>query len=270
MARRLAGRCGYPPSPNEFGVTVHPDRLREPLAVEKPSRIFVSSMGDLFHEDVRYVPVFRVYDMMKIAPQHTFIVCTKRPGNISYVLHEVYGGYFRGGGYLPYVWHLTSCENQEWFDKRVPDLLMLREKAPWPVLGVSLEPLLGPIDLSEYIDQLDWVIVGGESGPGARPMHPDWVRSIRDQCQAAGVPFLFKQWGAWVPGQLRHDAPQRHCYELASTGEPAVGSATYSFDDPTQYLVGEVCAFRYGKKRAGRLLDGRTWDEFPGDQQTEA
>ena len=271
MAKRLAGRCGYQPSPHEFAVMFHQKRLREPLRIKKPSRIFVSSMGDLFHKDVQPWMIRDVYDVMAAARHQTFVVCTKRPERFVPALYdEESRWYFGGGDYLPNVWHLTSCENQEWFDKRVPHLLKFKAEGcgAWTV-GVSLEPLLGPIDLSEYIDRLAWVIVGGESGPGARPMHPDWVRSIRDQCQAAGVPFLFKQWGAWVPGQLRHDAPNRHCYELASTGEPAVGSAAFSFDDPTQYLVGEVCAFRYGKKAAGRKLDGRTWDEFPGESKAK-
>lgn len=269
MARRQAGRNGYPASPHEFDVTFHKKRLQEPLDVKKPSRIFVCSMSDLLHPDLGIIDIHRVYDMMRATPEHTFIVCTKRPNRILYVLYKNSLPYFGSGHRLHYisnVWHLTSAENQEWFDKRVSKLLALRELAPWPVLGVSLEPLLGPIDLSAYIDRLDWVIVGGESGLGARPMHPDWVRSIRDQCQAARVPFLFKQWGAWGPKShgARCDAPRRWG-TINRAGEWFAGTTPWNGHDDDGH--GEAVMVCVGKKAAGRILDGRTWDEFPDDKQ---
>ena len=163
---------------------------------------------------------------------------------------------------LPNVWLGVSVENQEAADKRMPLLL----QTPAAVRFVSAEPLLGPVDLSRWVwgnrcpdrqcsdstwdhacqlgeQRLHWVIVGGESGPGARPMHPDWARSIRDQCVAAGVPFHFKQWGAHVrPDQ----APPDTWHGPDGQGD--------GYSDQM---------FRVGKKRAGRELDGRTWDQFP-------
>ena len=135
---------------------------------------------------------------------------------------------WKGGSPPPNVWIGTSVEDQQRAEERVPHLL----KIPARVRFLSCEPLLGELDLGFLIDGepwlVDWVICGGESGPGARPMHPAWARSLRDQCQEAGVAFHFKQWGAWAPSQY----------------------------------FGWACS-RVGKKKAGRELDGRTWDEVP-------
>jgi protein gp37 len=202
MARRLAGRCGYPEAPNHFDVTLRPDRLDEPLHWRKSRRVFVVSMGDLFHSDVPYSYINQVFEVMEQAPQHTFQVLTKRPRRMLEYLHwwqEMEGCAFD----MPNVWLGVTAENQEMADKRVPALL----NCPAAVRFVSCEPLLGEIDLRRWLvslfnpsaTRLDWVIVGGESGHGARPMHPDWARSLRDQCQDAGVAFFFKQIGtAWA------------------------------------------------------------------------
>lgn len=158
---------------------------------------------------------------------------------------------------LSNVWLGVSAENQQWADIRIPALL----DTPAAVRFVSAEPLLGPLDLRRYVwDEpsglagdwqrgLDWVIVGGESGRGARPMHPDWARSIRDQCQQAGVAFLFKQWGEWAPGNHR---------DPMLDGQVAI---PYRPDCPDPYPLGWVR--RIGKKAAGREIDGRTWDQYP-------
>ena len=180
---------------------------------------------------------------------------------------------------LPNVWLGVSTESQQWADIRIPALL----DTPAAVRFISAEPLLGPIDIARYLtgdcphcgDEitdppcglthanmscdptaagLDWVIVGGESGRGARPMHPDWARSLRNQCAAAGVNFLFKQWGEWAP--IEPDA---------ITSKPSVffgldGKGTYYAD---RYRGGVATLARVGKKAAGRELDGRTWDQFP-------
>jgi len=164
---------------------------------KKPTVIFVCSMSDLYYELIDKEDIHLVYNVMRNYTQHTFIVCTKRPERIVPVLYG--SGYLKKGESFENVWHLTSVENQEWADKRIPQLLRLREYGDWK-LGLSVEPLLGPIDLTlcpEYEEgaYLDQIIVGGESGPGARPMHPDWARSMRDQCAEVGVPFFFKQWG---------------------------------------------------------------------------
>ncbi len=200
--------------------------LDKPLNWIKPSRIFVNSMSDLFHKNVPRRFVDDVFSVMQNCPQHRFLILTKRPENIQQKLYafteerpcRVLGG----GDCLPNVGIYVSCENQEMLDKRVP--LML--KTPFAWYGVSIEPMLGPIDMSSHLSQLNHVIAGGESGPGARPMHPDWVRSLRDQCVEADVPFFFKQWGEYK-------------------------------------LMESIGRYTKGKKLNGRMLDGRYWDEMP-------
>ncbi|MCZ7403702.1 MAG: DUF5131 family protein [Candidatus Methanoperedens sp.] len=184
--------------------------LYAPLHRKKPTVYFV--LNDLFHEKVNAGFIKCAYEVMAEANEHIFIVCTKRPERIVPVLYEEEGRFYLGGGdYHSNIWHMTTAGNQDMADKRIPELLKLRQAAPWPVLGVSIEPMLGPIyirylefaryngeeEIWNYPPRLDWVILGGESGPGARPMHPEWARSIRDQCQSAGVPFFFKKHGYW-------------------------------------------------------------------------
>ncbi|MCP4678083.1 MAG: phage Gp37/Gp68 family protein [Deltaproteobacteria bacterium] len=170
---------------------------------------------------------------------------------------------------LPNVWLGVTTENQAMADKRIPVLLQC------PAAGrfVNCEPLLGSIDISYLpVDQclhnrgpvggrrliggLDWVIVGGESGPGARSMHPSWVRSIRDQCVEAGVPFMFKQWGEWLPDDQVDSSEW-----VFKQGHP--GAPSWAINKPVCHISPGLHAFCVGKKRAGRELDGRTWDEFP-------
>ncbi|HUW15228.1 MAG TPA: phage Gp37/Gp68 family protein [Anaerolineae bacterium] len=272
MSHRLQGRAGYPEAPHQFDVTLHPDRLEQPLRWKKPRTVFVVSMGDLFHKFVPPDYIIHVYEIMAACPQHTFMVLTKRPDRIVPVLYGQEGGFYLGGGdYLPNVWHLTSAENQETADIRVPELLKLRgASCGWPVLGVSVEPMLGPVDIShwlkyEWIDcmdgakvkrassmELDWIICGGESGPGARPMHPEWAQGLRDQCQESGTAYFMKQWGAWFPRSQWEDNP-----DLVLPDDDAVNdSSVHTWDD------GEL-SHRVGKQRAGRLLDGLKWNQWP-------
>lgn len=228
-------------------VQCHPDRLDAPLHWKKPRRVFVNSMSDLFHLNVRFSFVESVFETMEATPQHTYMILTKRPDRMyDYIVN------WKKGVALPNVWLMVTVENQKAADERVPYLL----KTPAARRGVSVEPMLEQIYLDnilessadkrsswsvdalagttqagrEKINKLDWVICGGETGPGARPMHPDWARSLRNQCQAAGVPFFFKKWGEWQ-----------------ETGSEE-GSAVYK---------------RVGKVAAGRLLDGREWNEIP-------
>ena len=237
MANRLAGRYGYP-ADDPFRVTFHPDKLDEPLRWKKPRRIFVCSMGDLFHEDVKKDWIDSVWSTMAEARQHTFQVLTKRPERMrEYILDR------KRKGWKPdcnNIWLGVTAENQARVNERIPILLQI----PAAVRFVSIEPMLGPVDLTDIVikrqvgedhidvlrcdvdpaddlyhgSTLDWVICGGETGPGARPMHPDWVRSLRDQCLEAHVPFFFKGWGRWIQNP-------------SSAGK--------------------------------RLLDGREWNEFP-------
>jgi len=196
MAKRLRGRFGYPKD-EPFQVTLHPERLIGPKKWKKPRMVFVCSMGDLFHEDVPFDFIHQVFNVMADCRGigHTFLVLTKRPKRML--------RFFKSEDrlYIPpkNVWLGVTAENQEQADKRIPILLQI----PAKVRFVSVEPMLGPIDLltDKYhwlefdgiYPGLDWVICGGESGPVARPMNPDQARELRDQCKAAGVPFFMKQ-----------------------------------------------------------------------------
>jgi protein gp37 len=257
-----------------------PERLDVPLRRRKPTMWFVDSMSDLFHPDVPNQFVVDVFITMARARRHTFQVLTKRPQRMAELLHdpkfshEMYYGLdefvpgdddaletlceWQHRDNLPNVWLGTSIES----DRYAFRADHLRD-TPAAVRFLSLEPLLGPLP-SLDLSGIDWVIVGGESGPGARPMHPDWVRDIRDRCVAAGIPFFFKQWGAWAP-YLRPfdyvtDDDRCQVVDVAGRlrGRPWGG---WKVQDGTRDAVVEV---RYGKKAAGRVLDGRTWDEMPG------
>lgn len=259
-------------------VMCHPERLDQPLRWTKPRMIFVNSMSDLFHPDVPDEFIDRVFAVMALAHQHVFQVLTKRPDRmLRYFTHhftrskcsrcaaEISGRRDSEGGGdirvsdgpfpLPNVWLGVSVEDQAAAAERIPQLL----QTPAAVRWISAEPLLGPVDLREIVMPdgdtlgtylhndgeragLDWVVAGGESGPNARPMHPAWAQSLRDQCAAADVPFLFKQWGEFAPREP-------YASELMESDE----------------LCGkwDGVSYRYGKKGAGRLLDGTQHDGYP-------
>jgi len=265
MAKRLAGRYGYP-ADDPFRVTLQEDQLSKPLSWRKPRMVFVCSMGDLFHPDVPDEYITQIFDVMAKARwyRQTFQVLTKRPERMREHLLA------RKALTAPNVWLGVTAENQETADQRIPILL----QTPAAVRFVSCEPLLGSLDLAEgghgwlFVTDLtdgrrthlDWVIVGGESGPKARPAHPDWFRSIRDQCQSAGVPFFFKQWGEWIPVD---EVPSGYAH-YNDVKTPGKGGHVRR-----SRLVDDVLMVRVGKKAADRILDGRTWDEFPntGEEQ---
>jgi protein gp37 len=174
-----------------FGITLHWDVLRRPLGWRRPRLVFVNSMSDLFHPKVPIGFIARAFDVMGEASHHTFQVLTKRPGRMASVLRRI------RSEPLDNVWLGTSVENQRWAEVRLPQLTA----TPAAVRFLSCEPLLDALDLRRFLDtgMVHWVITGGESGPHARPMQPEWVRSIRDQCIAAEVPHFFKQWGGRTP-----------------------------------------------------------------------
>ena len=280
-----------------FRLTIHSDALDLPLRLRKPTTFFVNSMSDLFHPDVPHGFLADAFGLMAVAGElrgHQFQVLTKRPQRMAHffgpsgyrprayksasngfpldyptireaiasaahrwAIDRVNAGALSDAistGYkwpLPNVWLGTSIES----DRYVFRADHLRE-TPAAVRFLSLEPLLGPLP-SLDLTGIDWVIVGGESGPGARPMHPDWVRDIRDRCIAAGIPFFFKQWGAWLGfGRDQYGAS----FECAASN----GVRHYEWnggDDGQGVFTG--AAVRLGKKLAGRELDGRTWDEMP-------
>ncbi|WP_280389270.1 DUF5131 family protein [Nocardia wallacei] len=220
------------------GVQLHPERLGKPLRWRAPRRVFVNSMSDLFHDDIPNDFIEQVFAVMALTRRHTFQVLTKRParmrallssGNFRDEVTERYADNHEGDWEfdwpLPNVWLGTSTESQRWADIRIPQLL----DTPAAVRWISAEPLLGPVDLTKWIPgrctcqprgslppiegvhwngcpalgyrDLDWVVVGGETGPGARPMQEKWARSLRGQCAAAGVPFFLKQAGTVLAKQ---------------------------------------------------------------------
>jgi protein gp37 len=201
LARRLK-TMGQPKYQNDgdprtsgpgFGVTVHPHALSIPPRWRQPRLVFVNSMSDLFHARVGTDFVARVWAVMAATPQHTYQVLTKRPERLARVLAAVREKIQPGTWPLPNVWLGTSVESDRY--ARRADYL---RAAPAQVRFLSLEPLLGPLP-GLRLTGIDWVIVGGESGPGHRPVSPQWVRDLRDRCLAQGIPFFFKQWGGVTP-----------------------------------------------------------------------
>jgi protein gp37 len=272
-------------------VRLVPELLLQPWRWRRPRRIFVNSMSDLFHEALSDDSIDKVFAAMALAPQHIYQVLTKRPARMKAYIERVVAGErplceraseirnsFIGGLMVgqahgadpknvqtpfrpwPFLWLGVSVEDQATADERIPLLL----QTPAAVRWISAEPLLGPVSFVgrwveyanpavhiNWLEELDWVVVGGESGPGARPMHPDWARDLRDQCAAVEVPFFFKQWGAYLPTS-----------EAKAKGfMPTVARVrTPDADDPDQACF-SMC--RVGKDFAGRVLDGRTHDEYP-------
>ena len=188
FAERFRGVAGHP-FETGFDLTLRPERLNQPLAWKRPRTIFVNSMSDLFHKDVPRAFVDQVFDTMEQADWHIFQVLTKRSSLFSRYLRSRY----RHGRVPAHIWCGVSVEEAQ-AKTRIGHLLA----APASIRFLSLEPLLGPLGQLE-LSGVDWVIVGGESGPGARVMNADWVRNIRDQCLRQGVAFFFKQWGGVRP-----------------------------------------------------------------------
>lgn len=200
MAKRLHA-MGHQSYVNGFKLSLHERLLDLPLTWRKPQRIFVNSMSDLFHKDVPDEFILRAFDVMRRAHWHQFQVLTKRSERILELDDSL--------PWQPNIWMGVSVENDD-YRFRIDHL----RKSGAAIRFLSIEPLLGPLSALDLTD-VHWAIVGGESGPGARPMDEAWVTSIRDQCLRQAVPFFFKQWGGT------------------------------------------------NKKKAGRLLEGRTWDEMP-------
>ncbi len=195
-SKRLAGRAGYPRD-NPFQVTLHPDRLEQPLHWKKPRRVFVCSMGDLFHEDVPFVFVANIIQVIKKCPQHKFIVLTKRPERLLYFSKHHNTNY-------PNLWLGVTAENQQQANKRIT----LLSQIPVAMRFVSVEPMLGAVDLDFMVPKtptttryayalsyLDWVICGTESlgGRPGRAISINTIRNLKNQCIEAGIPFFLKQ-----------------------------------------------------------------------------
>ena len=183
MAKRLKA-MGQKNYANGFELTLQPHMLQLPLKWRQPSQVFVNSMSDLFHDDVPVGFIKKVFDVMRRAHWHQYQVLTKRSERLRELAPQL--------RWAPQIWMGVSVENEDYLS-RIDDL----RQTGAVVKFLSLEPLLGPLPRLN-LRGIDWVIVGGESGPGARPMHPEWVREIRDCCLRADVPFFFKQWGGPV------------------------------------------------------------------------
>lgn len=269
-------------------VRLNEKALEEPLRARKPRRYLVCSMGDLFYNPYMD-PIMDAWEVMYQAQQHKFLVLTKRPEMAAGPMHEWLSedpsvGIF-SPGVLPNVWLGATVESQAqmW---RVEQLLQIPAAGHW----VSLEPCLGPIDdLAFYLKRCEWceentdgvldprcrdepnkcyrrpwsknaidfVVLGGETGPNARPMHPDWARKVRDDCVAAGTDYFFKGWGEWRPAECWGEAQY-------STAE----KYGWPRDETVRYKHGfwnlhDGVMVKVGKKAAGRELDGRTWEQLP-------
>jgi protein gp37 len=236
-------------------IRLREDLLDLPFKTKNPTTFFI--LNDLFHEDIPDAFIADAYSVMHGCDRHTYLNLTKRADRLLAFFQTSFMQSYQG---RDHIWNILTVCNQEEADRKIPKLLQIPGKK-----GLSIEPMLGAIDLTitpagmimgecdecgstdnnpnceccHGLGSISAVILGGESGTGARPMHPDWVRSVRDQCQAAGVSFFFKQWGEY-----------QHVPDLDGRGIPS------PFGDGTVMR-------RVGKKKAGRLLDGRTHDDLP-------
>lgn len=225
------------------------------------SKVFSNSLSDFFDNKAASTWRREAWHYIEQSPNLDFLILTKRPQNIAKMLPDPEAGVKPWGDGWPNVWLGTTVENQEEADRRIPHLLAV----PAAVRFLSCEPLLGAVDLTKGHPRINWVIAGGESGPGARPMHPDWARSLRDQCATAGLPFFFKQWGQWrefdhgsVDEEI--DAGSEHAASiLACAVNPGWLSRDGRFYARERDLPdGVPCRLMesVGKKAAGALLDG--------------
>jgi len=272
-------------------VRFHEPALQQVLRWKRPRKIFWNAHGDTFHEAVPSLWIDRCFAVMAATPQHIHQVLTKRPERLREYAYQAMGCGEHWLAHcelshapmwpLPNVWLGVSVEDQPRAEERIPILL----DTPAAIRWLSMEPLLGEVDLSPWLGfwepgeqirtpdggsyttetprapepLIDWVVLGGESGPHARPMHPAWERAVRAQCEAAGVPYLFKQWGEWG-----HPRPP---IRMADDPAGSFRKVTRCWFDKKevkvhQFANGEsVC--KVGKKAAGRMVDGRTFDGYP-------
>lgn len=241
-AKRVGNQIWGSDAPRRFFTDKH---WKEPLrwntdaaAAGERRRVFCASMADVFERRAELnEPRWRLWKLIEETPNLDWLLLSKRPQNISSMVPWT-------DSWPDNVWVGCTVENQTWADKRLPILMA----SPARVRFLSCEPLLGPLDLSLYMEDsnlhpIDWVIAGGESGPYSRPMNPDWVRDLRNQCAENEIAFHFKQWGHWVPEELLMEQQKKVT------------------------VIDGLRLAAVGKKQAGRVLDGRIWNEFPNPQR---
>ena len=238
MTRRLQamGQANYR---NGFALTTHDHVLEKPLHWKRPRKIFVNSMSDLFHKDVPVDFIKKVFDVCRQAHWHQFQILTKRSQRLA-----------RDAKLLDWpnnVWMGTSVESQA-YAYRIDHL----RQVPAAVRFISFEPLIGPIECVD-LQGIDWAIVGGESGPGSRPSHPDWFRKLRIMCEKSGTAFFFKQYGDFAPAPANTE--EKRLVRIGKKGE---------IRDPEDLtrIKSDATVVRMGKGNAGRMLDGQTWDAY--------
>lgn len=309
MASRLQGRRGYDKA-NPFKITIHPeDKFLEPLKWRKPANVFVCSMGDLFHKDVPTAEIDKVFAIAAILPQHNFMFLTKRPERMAEYFTipakqlserwsdaiiemgisgknedvDSVAAYLHNrcalGWPLKNIWLGVSVENQKTADERIHYL----NEISAAVKFVSCEPLLLEINFEKSLGDslkwhagglkncISWVIAGGETGHNARPVHPDWVRSLRDQCENDGIPFFFKGWGEYKQMDMTSllkpfdiAESKKNKWTLWKDSNDIIFELI-DIDGDFACTSEEECIpiQKVGKKQSGDLLDGKQYHEFP-------
>lgn len=285
-------------------VKCHPERLHQPLRIATPKKIFVNSMSDLFHEDVPFEFIASVFAVMSVTTRHTYQVLTKRPSRMReffewamnghgpdhfnasdrisdhWPKHVEWKGYDNCGPAFPYqnIWLGISIENQETANDRIPYLL----QTPAAVRWISAEPLIGPIDFykasnhwhkngytpwrnTSVLSGIDWIVIGGESGPQARPIHPQWAHQILDQSIPANVARFFKQWGEYEPIAHYFSNTEKRDEALLNPRHILVTSNGNQWNTDKDGQPPSDCwiMLKTGKHNAGNALVGRKWQEFP-------
>lgn len=240
-------------------------------------RVFCASLADVFDNEVHDNWRYDLFELIQATPDLDWLILTKRIGNVVPMLERAFDTNARYSREpvvnratpwrawpWPNVWLGISVVNQEEAERDIPKL----DRTPAALRWLSMEPLLGPVDIGwERIwgtgggNGLDWVVAGGESGPGARPMHPDWARNIRDDCKEAGVPFLFKQWGEWTPGENVERV--RGTVDTAFLCDDTWRIHPLNLATDHGHIDDQPDLYRVGKKTAGRLLDGAEHNGFP-------
>lgn len=280
MHKRLQGM--YPEKYNHdflSGAHEHDDLLHLPLKWKTPRTVFVNSMSDLFHENVSFEFINGVFTVMSDLDQHTYIILTKRPERILEFIKWKQNQIFNIWMPSDNVWIGVSVEDQKTANERIPLLLQI----PTAVRFLSCEPLLGALNIYDafpkdeschiFSNVIDWVIVGGESGHKARPMHPDWVIGLRNQCKEAKIPFFFKQWGEYKPDPRPFTSKLKWIHHAQGWlyGWKRGKDICLSYDG-THCLKGsdfDTCTYpvypmrKVGKVLSGNILNGKQYLEFP-------